>query len=527
MMDQASRRLCGTEDNRAALHSGKWLCHESCWNDASKVSIETDHEIDIPCKGGIRLYAVPIRAGAEVIGSLNFGYGQPPQDPQKLQELAEAYGVTAEQLLQLSRSYESIPPFILELAKKNARAAAQVIGDMVLRKRAETELSQSREMLRLIVNNIPQHVFWKDRTLRYLGCNNLFAQAAGVEGPDAIVGKTDFDLAWKETAERYRADDRGVMENKVPKLNFEESQTRPDGSLLWLRISKVPLVGHGGQVIGVLGISEDITERKQMEAQARRLERLAAMGQLLGGLAHEIRNPLFILTGYLQLFREKLLQQEYATLPANLQKIESAAGRMSRITERFLTLAWPYQPRQEPCVVPKMLTQTLEFLGNELMKNQIRVETAIAPDLPPVQADPKQLQEVFLNLMMNALQAMVAAHGRGTLTVSAQLSAVSGQPSASGEGQKGNWVEVRIQDDGPGIDPADKARLFEPFYSTKPPEQGMGLGLWTVRTIVMAMKGTVTCETEVGRGATFIVRLPVAEGGRQQSVPSHQPGEPS
>ncbi|MDE3035994.1 MAG: PAS domain S-box protein, partial [Nitrospirota bacterium] len=148
LMDQASRHLCGTGDNRAALQSGKWLCHESCWNDASKVSMETDQENDIPCKGGIRLYAVPIRAGEEVIGSLNFGYGPPPQDPQKLRELAEAYGVPVEQLLQLSCSYEAIPPFILDLAKKNARAAAQVLGDMVLRKRAEEAVRLSEERYR-------------------------------------------------------------------------------------------------------------------------------------------------------------------------------------------------------------------------------------------------------------------------------------------------------------------------------------------------------------------------------------------
>jgi signal transduction histidine kinase len=102
---------------------------------------------------------------------------------------------------------------------------------------------------------------------------------------------------------------------------------------------------------------------------------------------------------------------------------------------------------------------------------------------------------------------MAAAHGGGTLTVRAQLSAVSPQPSAQEQG--GPWIEVRIQDDGPGIAPEHRAKLFEPFFSTKPPEEGTGLGLWMVRTFVVTHQGTVDYETEVGRGTTFIVRLPV------------------
>jgi signal transduction histidine kinase len=119
---------------------------------------------------------------------------------------------------------------------------------------------------------------------------------------------------------------------------------------------------------------------------------------------------------------------------------------------------------------------------------------------------------------------MAAAHGRGTLTVSAQLSAAGIAPSASGEGQKEDWIEVRIQDDGPGINPADTVRLFEPFFSTKPPEEGTGLGLWMVRTSLMAMKGTVTCETEVGQGSTFIIRLPVTKPTGSHETPAIRNG---
>jgi PAS domain S-box-containing protein len=124
--------------------------------------------------------------------------------------------------------------------------------------------STDMQLLPLIMNNIPQAVFWKDRELVYLGCNRAFAEDAGFSTPEEIIGKTDFDMPWKEQAELYRADDRRVMEDGEPKLNYEEPQTAPDGSMTWLRTSKIP-VSENGQVVAVLGMYEDITEHKQAE----------------------------------------------------------------------------------------------------------------------------------------------------------------------------------------------------------------------------------------------------------------------
>lgn len=279
---------------------------------------------------------------------------------------------------------------------------------------------------------------------------------------------------------------------------------KKDGDFYWELASLSPIANAEGVVTHCVKMAQDITERRAMETQARRLEHMAAMGQLLGGIAHELKNPLFILMGRLQLLSEKLAQREFDTLEADLQKIKDAACRMTGITERFLSFLKPYQPRDEQCSVSGVLEQTLEFLANELMTHHIRVVRACAPTLPETWSDPRQLHEVFLNLMLNAMQAMVEAHGQGMLTVATAL--VDG------------WIEIRIQDDGPGIPPAHKAKLFDPFFSTKPPEQGTGLGLWTVRTILMQLRGTVACETEVGQGTTFIVRLPVRGPGSEVVV---------
>ncbi len=137
--------------------------------------------------------------------------------------------------------------------------------DITERKRAEEELFGSRQMLQSILDAIPQCVFWKDRNSAYLGCNRAFAIDAGVDSPAAIVGKSDFDLSWRASAESYRADDQRVMEQGLSKLNFEERQIRPDGSVLWLQTNKLPLRDREGNVDGVVGTYEDITERKEAE----------------------------------------------------------------------------------------------------------------------------------------------------------------------------------------------------------------------------------------------------------------------
>ncbi|HPJ12097.1 MAG TPA: PAS domain S-box protein [Caldisericia bacterium] len=146
-MDQASRGLCGTDDNKEALHCGKWLCHESCWKDSAKVAMSTGKPSDIECAGGIHMYAVPIFAGKEVVGAINFGYGDPPRDKETLEKLADKYRVPLEELLKKAKEYKSRPPYIIEIAKDRLQASANLIGEIVTRKIAEKELLKLNDQL--------------------------------------------------------------------------------------------------------------------------------------------------------------------------------------------------------------------------------------------------------------------------------------------------------------------------------------------------------------------------------------------
>ena len=178
----------------------------------------------------------------------------------------------------------------------------------VERKRAEEAIRQQQELTAQIIETIPVRVFWKDRDSRFQGCNTLFAQDAGLSRPEALIGKTDFDMSWKEQAELYRTDDQRVMTATTPQLLYDEPQTTPAGKLVWLRTSKVPLRDAAHQVIGILGIYEDITESKEMELRLLESEERfrsafqnSAIGMALVGLDGrwiKVNNSLCQIVGY-------------------------------------------------------------------------------------------------------------------------------------------------------------------------------------------------------------------------------------
>lgn len=166
--------------------------------------------------------------------------------------------------------------------------------DLTEQKSRERELQALGQRLRLVLETVPARIFWKDLDSRYLGCNTAFARDAGLRHPDELVGKRDTEMGWAEQADLYRADDLKVMQSGQPKLNFEEPQTTPDGQQIWLRTSKVPLLGARGEVIGMLGLYDDITEQKRAQAQIHQLANYDSLtglpnrALLLGSLTHAL-----------------------------------------------------------------------------------------------------------------------------------------------------------------------------------------------------------------------------------------------
>jgi len=314
-----------------------------------------------------------------------------------------------------------------------------------------------------------------------LGRNCRFLQGSGTD-PSAVA---EIRQALKE--------ERGL---RIELLNY-----RKDGSTFWNELTISPLRDAKGRVTHYVGIINDGTERKGVEQHLQQVEKLAALGTLLGGVAHELNNPLFIISGYAQLAREKINRGLYDDLKGDLETIREVAQRASATVNRFLGIARRAEARRALCLVDDLVKQALDLMSYDFTMRQVTVRTQFDPALPSILADPQDLSQAFLNLFTNASQAMAESHGRGTLSVSTTLVSEQGRP----------WVEVRVSDDGPGIAPEHLPRIFDPFYTTKPLGQRTGLGLTISHRIVTELGGTLTCVSVVGQGATFIVRLPIAQ----------------
>jgi signal transduction histidine kinase/ActR/RegA family two-component response regulator len=246
--------------------------------------------------------------------------------------------------------------------------------------------------------------------------------------------------------------------------------------------------------IGVLSKTLDDMKTKLKSSYDLLLnsEKMALMGQVVAGIAHELNNPLTIVIGNIQLMMMRELNEKNVQ---SLTRIKDGAERASKIVRNLLTFARQEKPERKPTDINLALKKALELRAYELKVSNIEVSTQFAPDLPETMADPHQLQQVFLNLIVNAEQAMIDAHGKGLLRLSTR--------TETGK------ILIFISDDGPGIQNENLRRIFEPFFTTKPVGKGTGLGLSICQSIIVEHGGRVDVVSTIGRGTTFVIELPV------------------
>lgn len=259
-----------------------------------------------------------------------------------------------------------------------------------------------------------------------------------------------------------------------------------------------PVLDSFGQAVGWLEIYSDITRERRQRSTMVQTEKMAALGQLVSGIAHELNNPLTTIMGYAQLLLGHGLKPQQL---AEATRVFQEAERACRIVKNLLYFARTNKTEQTCVDLNQVVERTLALRSYELKMENIQVFADLAPGLPQTIADPLQLQQVVLNLLINAEQALLEYRGHGNVRIRTSLIMRGPQPH--------DHIVLEVSDDGPGIPPEHASRVFEPFFTSKPPGAGTGLGLSIIYGIVHQHGGEVTFESRPGAGARFIVDLPV------------------
>jgi two-component system NtrC family sensor kinase len=288
-----------------------------------------------------------------------------------------------------------------------------------------------------------------------------------------------------------------------------------------------PIFDDEGRVQSVVEYSRDVTDWKQAQARLLQAEKLSTLGEIIAEVAHEISSPLTIILGYAQLLQSALVGHEAVS---DLQVVERAGRRCQRIVEDLLTFSRKHEPQREYADVNQVLREATAMREYQLHVRNIKLSLDLQPDLPPTMADPHQLQQVFLNLINNAEQAMVEAHERGSLRVRSRVlhnGSDSGYTPHTGNREPSEGVSdsirIEFRDDGPGIPLDIISRIFDPFFSTKADGEGTGLGLSICYGIVEEHGGRIWAESPPNQGATFVIELPVVSSDAQEGSPAMSP----
>jgi len=363
--------------------------------------------------------------------------------------------------------------------------------DVTERRAMEKALRRQEEFQRYLLESFPDLILVIDLNERY-----SFVSARARE----LLGFTPEELLGKKVEEDQDHSPemlmlaRDLIAARKTLGTCEYGVRHRDGSWRTLRASASPLFDAENKVSGVIVSVRDITVEKKLEQQIIQSERLAAMGQMIGGFAHELNNPLTSILGM-----SELLQDGQATegTRKQLEILQQQARRAVEIVQNLMYFSRPPAPGKTPIDLGELVQRTLHLHAYSLRKSNITVDFLREGVLPPVTGDAHQLMQVFLNLILNSEQAMREVRDKGTLRIRLE------------KGEK--TVSVIFQDDGPGIPPEILPNIFDPFYTTKRPGRGTGLGLSICKAILREHNGNVEAASGPGGGAVFTVTLPVAQ----------------
>jgi PAS domain S-box-containing protein len=387
--------------------------------------------------------------------------------------------------------------------------------DITERKQAEEQLRRAEENYRSIYDNAVEGIYRSSREGGFIAANPAMARMLGYDSVQELIESVTDVTRQLYVRPETRAEFQRLIEQQGFVRGFELQCYRKDGSIAWHAISTRAVRDQAGAVICYEGIAEDITERKQAEAELREnqerlrlAQKMEAVGRLAAGVAHDFNNMLAVIMGSAELMRMRLQPDHPAQ--ANAEDILKAATRAASLTRQLL--AYSRKQVLQPKVLDLNAVVTeIEGMLRQVLGAHIEITAVLGPALGRVRADPGQLQQVVLNLVVNARDAMPEGGKLTIETANAELdsSCTGGRDWAV---QPGPYVLLAVSDTGCGMDADTRARALEPFFTTKEPGKGTGLGLSTVYGIVKQSGGHIDICSEPGRGTTVRIHLPRADG---------------
>ncbi len=418
-----------------------------------------------------------------------------------MQELIQKGVLTGVEKMYVAKNGRMIPMLLSGSVMRDAEGTMQgivcVALDITERKRAEEEIRRSEERYRRLVENAPEVIYCVAKESgAFTAINPAFEKITGWSVNDWI-GKSFVPLIHPDDVPLAKERFFKVIEGS-PMPPAEMRILSKSGEYLVGEFTSVPQIEHGS-IVGEFGIARDITERKKAEKEKEKLHaqlmqqsKLAAVGQLAGGVAHEINNPIGVILGFAQSLVKRIKDDDPFAMP--LKSIEREAARCKRLVGDLLTFSRVGKSQAEGMDVNKAIDETLSLVEAKAKMRSIQLARNYQQDLPPLMANRNQLQQVVMNLCNNALDAMPNG---GTLTITTLRS--------------GTHFSIQVQDTGDGMTEEVKQRIFEPFFTTKEVGKGTGLGLSLCYEIIQRHNGTIEVESEVSRGTQFTVKLPLQD----------------
>ncbi|HWZ59360.1 MAG TPA: PAS domain S-box protein, partial [Gemmatimonadaceae bacterium] len=388
------------------------------------------------------------------------------------------------------------------------------VGRDVTEQRRAEDISRKRgALLEAILGSTSNVAFVKDREGRYL--LHLGNDVVHGLSSDEIIGRTDAEIA-PDYAELRRQSDLRVM--RTGSMETYEYDHVVAGERRTLSVTKAPYRDGNGVIIGVVGTTRDLTEIRRLEAQVHQAQKMEAVGRLAGGIAHDFNNLLTAILSFATLAGETLPADHPAL--ADLAAIRRAGEGAAVLTRQMLTFSRRQLVERRPLLINDVVRNT-ERLLRSLVGEAVFIVTTLDPGLVLIESDPSQIEQVLVNLVVNAGHAMPDG---GTIWVeTANVQVMRADAERLPGLPVGAYVRLTVRDTGIGMDEATQLRAFEPFFTTKPEEKGTGLGLSSVHGIVRQSKGGVFVESRPGAGSEFAVYLPAVTAGAPTPYPAAAP----